>query len=210
MGFPENSLIAFAAALELGAGIECDLRLTADGEIVVFHDADAWRLCASPMRIGESTLAELSRLQLADRPIPTLATLLALVAGRVPLLLEVKVDRDIWRWIPALRRELAGYSGRFGVMSFDPRVGRLLKTNMPGVRRGLILRASTPPIRRRLFVSLADPQFLAVEWPMLARPWVAKARDNRPIYAWTVRSPAERAQAAVQADALIWEADGRP
>src|SRR4051794_11304097 len=53
-GFPENSLLAFAAALELGAGLECDLRLTADNQILVFHDADALRLCASPMRIGAS------------------------------------------------------------------------------------------------------------------------------------------------------------
>src|SRR5215210_242323 len=56
-GFPENSLLAFAAALEIGAGIECDLRLTADNRIVVFHDEDAWRMCASPMVIGRSTLA---------------------------------------------------------------------------------------------------------------------------------------------------------
>ena len=61
--FPENSLVAFAAALEFGAGIECDLRLTADGEILVFHDADAWRMCASPMRIGCSTRIELDRLR---------------------------------------------------------------------------------------------------------------------------------------------------
>src|SRR6185295_20405742 len=57
--FPENSLIVFAAALEFGAGIECDLRLTADNRIVVFHDADAWRLCVSRMRIGESSLVDL-------------------------------------------------------------------------------------------------------------------------------------------------------
>jgi glycerophosphoryl diester phosphodiesterase len=209
-GIPENSLVAFAAALEFGAGIECDLRLTADGQIVVFHDADAWRLCASPMRIGRSTLADLGRLQLGGRPIPTLASLFALVAGRVPLLLEVKVERDIWRWIPALRRELAGYAGRFGMMSFDPRVARLLKTNVPEVRRGLILRASTPPLRRRLFLGLADPHFLAVELPALHQPWVSRARGSRPLYAWTVRTPAQRAQSKVQADALIWEADGRP
>ena len=55
-GFPENSLIAFAAALEMGGGIECDLRLTADNRVVVFHDADAWRLCASPLKIGQSRL----------------------------------------------------------------------------------------------------------------------------------------------------------
>src|SRR5687768_12008481 len=71
-GFPENSLIAFAAALELGAGIECDVRLTSDDQIVVFHDANAWRLCASPLRIGDSTLEELGRLRVGDAPIPTL------------------------------------------------------------------------------------------------------------------------------------------
>ena len=106
--FPENSLIAFAAALELGAGIECDLRLTADDQIVVFHDADARRMCGSPLAIARSSLAELSRLRVGDHPIPTLAALFSLVAGRVPLLLEVKVDDDVWRWIPALRRDLAG------------------------------------------------------------------------------------------------------
>ena len=54
--FPENSLIAFAAALELGAGIECDLRLTADDRVVVFHDSDAKRICGSPMRMGIALL----------------------------------------------------------------------------------------------------------------------------------------------------------
>src|SRR6187551_506701 len=107
LGFPENSLIAFAAALELGAGIECDLRLTADNQIVVFHDADAWRICASPMRIGQSSLKDLARLRVGEHPLPTLESLLALVGGRVPLLLEIKVEKDIWRWVPALKRELS-------------------------------------------------------------------------------------------------------
>src|SRR3954454_22785069 len=90
-GCPENSLIAFAAALEMGAGIECDLRLTADNQIVVFHDADAWRICASPMRIRESKLKDLARLRVGEHPIPTLKSLLKLVGVRVPLLLEIKV-----------------------------------------------------------------------------------------------------------------------
>ena len=114
--FPENSLVAFAAALELGAGIECDLRLTADNRIVVFHDRDACRMCGSPMKIGESTLAEIGRLSVGGHPVPTLESLLTLVAGRVPLLLEVKTKGDIWRWVPALRAGLADYSGRFAVM----------------------------------------------------------------------------------------------
>ncbi len=209
-GFSENSLLAFAAALELGAGIECDLRLTADGEIVVFHDADAWRLCASPLRIGRSTLAEFGRLRLGEGPIPTLASLLQLVARRVPLLLEVKVDGDLWRWAPALRRALAGYSGPFGLMSFDPRISRLLKTNLPDARRGLVVRNRLKPLQRRLALWLAAPDFLAVERAALGKPWVARVRKQMPVYSWTIATAEQRSQAAVHADALIWEADGRP
>ena len=209
-GFPENSLIAFAAALEMGAGIECDLRLTADGQIVVFHDADAWRLCASPMRIGRSSLAELGRLRLGEGPIPTLASLFAMVAGRVPLLLEVKVDGDIWRWVPAIRSALADYRGPLGVMSFDARLPRLLRTNLPSVRRGLVVRERTSPPQRWLSMQVASPDFLAVERTALGHRWVARARQRMPVYSWTIRTSAEREQARVHADALIWEADGRP
>jgi glycerophosphoryl diester phosphodiesterase len=209
-GFPENSLIAFAAALEMGAGIECDLRLTADDRIVVFHDPDAWRLCASPLKIGQSKLKDLLRLRVGEHPIPTLESLLSLVAERVPLLLEVKVERDLWRWMPALERDLAGYEGRFAVMSFDPRIPRLLKTNMPDVRRGYLIPAQLSRFRRRLYRKLADPHFLALQQPLLRQSWVASARRRMPVYAWTIRTAAERRQAEVQADALIWEADGRP
>jgi len=208
--FPENSLLAFAAALEAGAGIECDLRLTADDRIVVFHDADAWRMCASPAVIGRSTLAELARLRLGDGPIPTLESLLALVAGKAPLLLEVKVADDIWRWVPALRRCLRGYAGPFGVMSFDARLPRLLKTNWPQVRRGLVVRDSLPPLKRAFALWLAAPDFVAVDVQALGKPWVGRVRRRVPVYSWTVRSREQLATARVHADAPIWEADGRP
>jgi hypothetical protein len=133
-----------------------------------------------------------------------------MVAGRVPLLLEIKVDKDIWRWAPALREALKGYAGRFGVMSFDPRIARLTKTNMPDVRTGLIMRAGLAPFRRWMAMRLADSDFLAVERAALDEPWVARARHRFPVYCWTVRTVKERAQAEVQADALIWEGDGRP
>ena len=208
--FPENSLIAFAAALELGAGIECDLRLTADGRILVFHDVDALRLCGSPLRIGESTLADLGWLSLGGQPLPTLESLLTLVKGRVPLLLEVKVADDIWRWAPALRTALADYAGPFGVMSFDPRIPRLLKTNMPTVRRGLVIRNELPAWRRRIALWLGDPDFVAIDRAALGWPWVDRLRRRIPVYSWTVRTAEERRQAEVQADALIWQGDGRP
>jgi glycerophosphoryl diester phosphodiesterase len=209
-GLPENSLIAFAAALELGAGIECDLRLTVDGRIIVFHDADAWRMCSSSLVVGESTYEQLSQLRVGEGPIPTLESLLALVDGTVPLLLEVKVENDLWRWMPALKDALKAYRGPHGVMSFDPRIARLLKTNHPRVRRGLVIRNDLPSWRRRLAMWLADPDFLAVDRKSLGSSWVARARSRMPIYSWTIRGPEQRAQAQVHADALIWEADGGP
>ena len=203
-------MIAFAAALEKACGIECDLRLTADNKVVVFHDADSLRICGSPLRIRDSKWAELSRLSVGEHPMPTLESLLSLVGGRVPLLLEAKVDRDIWRWAPALASALAGYRGPFGVMSFDPRLSRLIKTNMPDIPRGLVIRDSLPPLRRRWALWLAEPQFAAVDRLSLGKRWVAKLRDRIPVYSWTIRTAEERVQASVHADALIWEGDGRP
>jgi len=149
-------------------------------------------------------------LRVGEGPIPSLASLLAVIEGRVPLLIEVKVDGDIWRWVPALRKALQGYAGRYGVMSFDPRLSRLLKTNLPHVRRGLVVRADLPPLKRRVALWLADADFLAVEQAALGEAWVARERQRKPVYCWTIRTPEQRPQASVQADALMWEADGRP
>ena len=210
----ENSLIAFAAALEVGAGIECDLRLTADDQIIVFHDADALRLCGSHAVISRSTLADLARFTVGNHPIATLAQLLALVDGHVPLLLEAKIDAEkpgrFWRFGPALLAAIEGYTGRFGVMSFDARLPRWLKTNAPGIRRGLVVSDTMSPVRRWLWMRLADPHFLAVDLAAIGKPWVARARRRMPIYCWTVRTPADRETARVHADAAIWETDGRP
>jgi len=167
-------------------------------------------MCASPMRIGDSSLKVLGRLRVGEHPLPTLTSLLTLVAGRVPLLLEIKVENDIWRWVPALKRELAGYDGPFGVMSFDPRISRLLKTNMPNWKRGLVVRDGLPSMKRRLAIWLADPKFVAVDRAALGNPWVARVRERMPVYSWTVRTAEQRRQGEVHADALIWEGDGRP
>ena len=207
---PENTIRAFTAALEFGAGIECDLRLTLDDHLVIFHDVDAERLCASPLSIGKSQWKELESLRVLGHPIPRLETLLDLVGGRVPLLLEVKVEKDLRRWGSVLQRELAGYRGRFALMSFDPRLLRLVKVQMPHVRRGLLIKEARSFVERRMYIRIAEPEFLAVEFAELRRPWVREARNSRPIYCWTIRTAAERAQAVVHADALIWEGDGRP
>lgn len=206
----ENSLASFAASMELGAGIECDLRLTADDRILVFHDRDAQRLCGSPEVIGRHKLADLSHLHVGDQPIPVLASLLALVGGRAPMLLEAKVEGDLRRFGKALVAALKGYDGPFGVMSFHPGLIRWLKINAPHIRRGLVIRDSLSPSKRWMAMKLADPAFLAVDVAAIERPWVAAARSRLPVYTWTVRSREQRAVGLPRADALIWESDGRP
>jgi glycerophosphoryl diester phosphodiesterase len=167
-------------------------------------------MCSSPSVIARSSYAELSRLRVGDGPIPTLEGLLTLVSGRRPLLIEVKTADDIRRWVRAMRRVLIAYHGPFGIMSFDARIPRLLKTGIPTVRRGLVIRDRLSPLKRGLALWLADPHFVAVERTALAKPWVSRIRQRMPVYSWTIATAEQRLQAEVHADALIWEADGRP
>jgi len=124
--------------------------------------------------------------------------------------IEVKVDGpEFWRIGPALLKAIQGYAGRFGVMSFDPRIARWLKTNAPTIRRGLVVRDRLPAFKRWAAMTIADPHFLAIDIAALHQPWVAKARARMPLYSWTSRTRADGKRVRQFADAAIWEADGR-
>ena len=89
---PENSLSAFALAVKNGYGIELDVRLSKDGVLVVFHDDTLDRVAGIPGKVIDFTAKELSEMRLggSEEGIPTLAEVLDLVNGRVPLLVEIK------------------------------------------------------------------------------------------------------------------------
>ena len=186
------------------------MRLTADDEVLVFHDRDARRLCNDPAVIGDSSLAQLAHLRVGTMPIPTLRGMLTLVTGRVPILIEAKVECDLRRFGPALIKALDGYAGHFGVMSFDPRLARWLKNSRPEIRRGLVIRDNLSSPERGIAMLLAEPDFLAVDVAALGKAWVARARRRIPVYSWTIKSRQQRSFAVRFADASIWEADGRP
>jgi glycerophosphoryl diester phosphodiesterase len=212
-GVPENSLAAFRAALDLGAGIECDVRLSGDGEVMVVHDPDLARLCGSPLEV-EATRAEVlgaQRLLGTHEQIPWLGELLDLVQGQVPLLIEAKTrNRNAARLAQAIARDLGDYAGPVGVMSFDPKVARWLARNVPYRSRGLVVSDRSGRLERWSAILSAAPHFVAVQRTLLGTPWAAKVRRKHHLYSWTIRTAEERAQGAVHADALIWEADGRP
>ena len=86
-GRPENSRAAIVAAMEHGYGIEIDLQLSADGQAMVFHDYDLKRLTGQkgPVRTRQAAALAAITLTGGDEGIPTLAEVLALVRGRVPV-----------------------------------------------------------------------------------------------------------------------------
>lgn len=212
-GIPENSMAAFRAALDAGAGVECDVRLSGDGQVMIFHDHDLRRLCASALAV-EATPAEMlagQRLFDSGEHIPWLGELLELVAGKAPILIELKCrSGNAALLAEAVAKELDDYAGPVGVMSFEPRAIKWFARRRPYRRRGLVISERATAVDRWSSILNASPHFLAVDCAAIARPWVGKQRARRWIYSWTIRTPQLRTAAENHADALIWEGDGRP
>ena len=220
VGLPENSPAAFAAAIERGMGIECDIQRSRDGQAMVFHDATLDRLTAEQGSVAERNAEELGRIQLTGGTdtIPTLRQLLNQVAGRVPLLIEIKSPKGSHGRISALclavRRVLEGYQGSHAIMSFDPRIVGWFARHSPLTVRGLVVteeddKALPGMVRRRLALWHARPDFLAYDIRDLPSRFAAgQRRRGLPVLTWTVRTAEYRERAAAHADAPIAEGPG--
>lgn len=214
----ENSASAFRAAMAAGMGIECDIQRSRDDVPMVFHDWDFTRLIGRPEKAAALSAAEwktLSYLEGEEAPI-SLAELLVMVDGKVPLLIEVKSLRgyDVERSCEAVAAALADYAGPCAVMSFDPRVARWLRRHAPQITRGLVMREdgkgyTQKPWQRHLALWIARPEFIAYHVDALPSAMVAALRARgMPVLTWTVSDPARRAVGTRYADALIAEGEG--
>jgi glycerophosphoryl diester phosphodiesterase len=185
---------------------------------MVFHDGELDRLTGESGALAGHSAAELGAIRLTGGvdTIPSLRQLLGQIGGKVPLLIEIKSNRD--KRLPALclavQREVEGYAGLHGVMSFDPRVGHWFKTYAPQTLRGLVIteendRTLLGRMKRRLSLWQASPHFLAYDIRDLPSGFAASQRKRGlPVTSWTVRSPELRARAAEHADAPIAEGAG--
>jgi glycerophosphoryl diester phosphodiesterase len=212
---PENSRAAIRAAIAAGYAIEIDLQLSADGHAMVFHDDTLGRLTADHGPLRARSAAQLGAILLkdADDGIPTFAEVLALVAGRVPLLVEIK-DQDgamgpgVGVLEAAAARCLAGYRGDVAVMSFNPHSMAEMARLLPRVPRGLTTSAydvadwaPLPPAVCDRLRSIPDYDrvgacFISHEWTDLDRPRVAElAAAGADVLCWTIRSPEAEAEA---------------
>lgn len=221
---PENSLAACRGAIEHGYGIEIDVGLSRDGVAIVFHDDDLDRLTDEhgPMEERSSIALTAIRLKGGDEHIPTLSDVLDLVAGRVPLLIEVKAPRSsgtpVGRRCLPVRRALEGYIGPVAVMSFHPGVGQWFRRHAPRTVRGLVIteqsdRTLLAKLRGKLFrriaIHQADPDFLAVDVRDLPSRVTRRMRAKGvKVLTWTVKTPQDERIAIDHADEMIFERPG--
>ena len=217
---PENSMAAFQAAVDAGYGIEMDVQLTKDKIPVVFHDFTLERVCNVPGKVCDMTWEELSALRLngTDEGIPLFEEVLALVNGRIPLLIEYKVELFDTSVCRICEKLLSAYPGLYCIESFNPLVLRWYKKNRPQVVRGQLSakfrEVSSPlyylylsPLHHLLFNFLTKPDFIAYDCTCtgaLSRRICKNLYRNLSV-AWTIRSREDMEQLKTQFDLFIFE-----
>ena len=222
-GIIENMPAAIDAAVAGNFAIEVDLQPSADGEAMVHHDYVLGRLTEGDGELLSMTAAQLKAVAFRDTPerMMTLGDLCARVAGRVPLVLEIKSRFDGDRRVVRRMAEvLASYRGPVAAMSFDPGQVVAIRETMPHLVRGIVAERRyadgewkrLPPDKIREMTALhhafrTRPHFVAywVDDLPAPAPWIARNLFGCPLLTWTVRTPEQRARAARHADQMIFE-----
>ena len=222
-GIVENMPAAAEAAIARNFAIECDIQLAADGEAMVHHDDELGRLTEGSGALLAKTAADLKAVHFKNTTerMMTLSDLCALVAGRVPLVIEVKShfngDRKL---VKRMAEVLSTYTGPAVGMSFDPDQVVALRELIPSRPRGIVAEhdyteedwPEASAAQRHEMTHLRHffrtrPDFVAYwvnELPSMA-PWLAHNVFRCPLLTWTVRTPEQRARAARHADQMIFE-----
>ncbi|QBY02146.1 phosphodiesterase [Rhodophyticola sp. CCM32] len=225
-GIPENGVTAVRRAVSAGYGIEIDVQPSADGVAMVFHDATLDRLTETTGMVHDRTARELMDLRLkgSEENIPSLAQILQLVEGRVPLLIEIKDQSGGIGEAPddVLERGVAsaleGYAGPVAVMSFNPHMIAAFRAHAPDVPRGLVTSGFMPSQWPELSAdtcahlrSIRDfgrvgAQFISHDWTDLGSPRVAELKAQKiPVLCWTIRSAQAETEARRVADNVTFE-----
>lgn len=216
---PENSLKAFRMAAEAGFGIELDVQMAKDGVPVVFHDFTLKRICGAEGKVSDYTSEELAGFALcgSDQGIPRFQEVLELVDGRVPLIVELKVERLDLSVCREVDRLLARYSGLYCIESFHPLAVGWYRRHRGKVARGQLsdafLREGNQGgvllflLQNLLFNWIGRPDFIAYN---CRYPGILSRRLCRGLYhstaaAWTVRSREQLSRARKDFDLFIFD-----
>jgi len=224
-GVIENTLEAAEAAAAQGFAIECDVQLSADGQVFVFHDSTLDRLTVASGLAKDKTAAELTRIafRTVRSAIPTFTEFLAAVAARVPIICEIKSEFDgDMRLAERVATLVADYRGPLAIKSFDPKIIAHLRASAASCLcpLGVVAEAEYSPAdwpmldaeQRRLLANFlhypeTQPDFLSfcVDDLPHPTPFLLRAIKSTPVMTWTVRTDEQRRKAALWADQIIFE-----
>jgi len=215
---PENSLAAFSVAKTAGYGVELDVQLTADGQIVVFHDATLQRACGVNARVDSYTYVQLRQLRLfgTEHRIPLFSEVLCEIDGAIPVIVELKSGGNRKLLCERTLSMLRDYSGSYCVESFDPFIVRWFRIQAPDILRGQLseqhchskntLPFAVSAAMSRLFSNvLARPQFVA--YRVGKKPFSVQLceRLGAMRVTWTAKPADDHALLTQQYDAIIFE-----
>ncbi len=141
---PENSVEAFRLAAAEGYGVELDVQLSKDGQVVVFHDDTLERVCGVDRRVDELTYAQLQQLRLCgtEHTIPLFSQVLAAYNGAGPMIVELKTGRRNGELCEKTYKLLEKYEGDVCIESFDPRIVAWFRLHAPKIVRGQLAMAA--------------------------------------------------------------------
>lgn len=216
---PENSMKAFQKAVDAGFGIELDIQLTKDEVPVVFHDGTLKRICGVEGKLCDYTYEELQQFTLSDSEehIPRLDDVLSLVDGRVPLIVEFKMENWNERLCVLGNELLQGYKGLYCIESFHPFCVYWYRKHHKEVIRGQLSEAFLREkgykemkffvLQHLLLNFLAKPDFIAYNHrhaDNLSRRICRRLYKNLAV-AWTIKSKEELEAAKAHFDLFIFD-----
>lgn len=214
---PENSLAAFKRAVVAGYPIELDIQVTAGGQVIVFHDSDLERMCGlkkATRDLGEEELKSFF-LKGGTEQIPLLTDVFKLVAGKVPLLIEIKSLNGVKNAKTDILQLINKYHGDIAIQSFDPFILSWFAKHIPTITRGQLAASFTGekmPFLAKLILKnlwlnfLSRPDFIAYNVADLPLKKVGYLRSKGlPVLGWTVRSELTQTQIAPYCDNIIFE-----
>lgn len=216
---PENSMAAFCKAVEAGYGIEMDVQMTKDGLPVVFHDFTLERVCGQKGKVCDYTYEELQKFHLckSKETIPLFEDVLRLVDGRVPLIVELKIELTDLSVCGKADELLRNYSGLYCIESFNPLGVLWYRNHNRNIVRGQLAEAFSRTgefsgplyalLQNLMFNGITKPDFVAYnhrDADVLSRK-ICHGLYGGMAVAWTIRSQEELDRAKKHFDIFIFD-----
>lgn len=204
INIPENSIEAFKKSIAYQYCIECDVVMSKDHEVIVFHDNDLNRMANLDLKVSELSSQELKKVNLLNTQltIPTLDEILYSINAKTPLMIEIKKGSH-----PKIEERIIeiirSYDGPICLKAFEIDSIKWIKENAPYIKYGLI--GSNLDLSIDNLIELGI-DFLSYDINFINDPIVKLAQNNGiPVVTWTINTEEKYKKAKKLADNIIFE-----